>query len=208
MMNQTALKPSSVKVAPVLGIWLAATILVSASGILYDPPRPLLPLLIWTPVLAFLVSFATSHSLRRWALSLNLRWPIAFHVVRLPIGVAFLLMEAGDRLPAEFAVKGGIGDITIGATAIVALLCVPLLATFRIRIVLVWNILGLADILMVFAVAQKLLFVSGTPNALVELTRFPFLVVPAFVVPIVLITHFIVFAQIWSNRTARGHRGI
>jgi hypothetical protein len=35
---------------------------------------------------------------------------------------------------------------------------------------------------------------------MVELTRFPLLVVPMFVVPMVLITHFIVFARLWRMR--------
>ncbi len=114
-------------------------------------------------------------------------------------------MEAAGSLPAEFAVKAGIGDIVIGVTAIVAMLCVPLRSTIRSGTVLVWNTLGLADILMVVVVAQRLLFFSGNPDSLVELTRFPTLVIPSFVVPMVLITHFVIFAQLWHKRTAGGH---
>ncbi len=208
MMKQTAVNPGFLKVVSVPGIWLAAALAVSASGVLYDPPRPLLPALVWAPVLVFLVGFARSHGFRQWIMSIDLRWPIIFHVVRAPIGITFLLMESAGRLPAEFAIKGGIGDIVIGATAIVAMMCVPLLSTLRLRIVLLWNALGLADILMVFATAQWVMFLNGNPNGMVELTRFPMLVVPSFVVPMVLITHFIVFAQIWRNRANRGHEGV
>ena len=208
MLKRVKVNPGLLKVMPVPAVWFAAAIVVSASGILYDPPRPLLPVLIWAPVLAFLVGFTSSHRLRQLVLSLDLRWLISFHLVRVPIGVLFLLMEAAGRLPAEFAIKTGVGDIAVGFTTVLAIACVPLLSTLRKRTVLVWNTLGLADILMVFVVAQQQLFLSGNPNALVELTRFPLLIVPTFVVPMILITHFLVFAKLWRSRTARGHKGV
>ncbi len=208
MVKQMTVSSGLKKVMPVPAIWFAAAIAVSASGILYDPPRPLLPALIWAPVLAFLVSYARFHKLRKLVLALDLRWPISFHLVRVPIGAMFLYMEATGSLPSEFAIKAGIGDIVVGIAAIFAIVCVPALSTLRLRTVLVWNTLGLADILMVFVVAQRLLFLSGNPDALVELTRFPILIVPTFVVPMILITHFVVFAQLWSSRAVGGRGGI
>ena len=204
MLKRVKVNPGLMKVMPVPAIWFAAALAVSASGILYDPPRPLLPVLIWAPVLAFLVGFTRSHRLGQLVLSLDLRWLISFHLVRVPIGVLFLLMEAAGRLPAGFAIKAGVGDITVGFTAVLAIACVPLLSTLRKRTVLAWNTLGLADILMVFVLAQQQLFLSDNPKALVELTRFPLLIVPTFVVPMILITHFLVFAKLWRSRTARG----
>ncbi len=65
MVKQVTLSSGLVKVMSVPAVWFAAAIAVSASGILYDPPRPLLPVLIWAPVLAFLVSYARSHRLRQ-----------------------------------------------------------------------------------------------------------------------------------------------
>ena len=109
-------------------------------------------------------------------------------------------MEASGRLPAEFALKAGIGDIVIGLTAILAAMYVRPLSAIRIRGVLIWNILGLADILMVFVVAQRIILFGADPSALAELTRFPALVVPIFVVPMVIITHFVIFAHLWHVR--------
>ena len=200
MAQEKTIDRGLVKAVVVLAIWLAAAIAVSGSGILYDPPRPILPITIWAPVVAFLAAFASLQRLRPWILSIDLRWLIAFHIVRAPIGTAFLLMQAAGRLPPEFAFKAGIGDIVIGVTAILAIICVPLRTKLQIRALLTWNILGLADILMVFVVAQRLLFFGDDPKALVELTRFPILVVPMFVVPMVIITHFVAFAHLWHSR--------
>ena len=173
---------------------------MSGSGILYDPPRTILPIIIWAPVVTFLAAVVSFQRLRPWILSIDLRWLITFHIVRAPIGSAFLVMEATGHLPPEFALKAGIGDIVIGVTAIVAIVCVPLRSKLRIRALLTWNILGLADILMVFVLAQRLLFFGDDPKALVELTRFPTLVVPMFIVPMVIITHLVVFAHLWHSR--------
>lgn len=196
--------PGSAKAASVLAIWLVAVFAVSGSGILYDPPRPILPIIIWAPVVAFLAAFSGFPRMRSWIWSIDLRWPISFHILRAPIGAAFLLMEAAGRLPPEFAIKAGIGDIVIGVTAILAILCVPMVSAVRIRALLIWNILGLADILMVFVVAQRLLFLGDDPKALVELTRFPTIAVPMFLVPVVMITHFVVFAHLWHHRIGGG----
>ena len=187
--------------AGVLGIWLAVALVLSATGVLFNPPRPALPAMILLPPILFLAAFARSRGLRQWIMGLNPRWPIGFHLVRAPIGVIFLLMEAAGRLPAEFALKAGIGDILVGVATVGAMICLPLSSMINVRVVLTWNILGLADILMVIVVAQRILFFGDDTAVLVELTRFPMLLVPVFIVPLVLITHFVVFAQLWHNRT-------
>ena len=202
-MRQLTAQPGLRWLAGVLGIWLAVALIVSASGVLYNPPRPLLPAIIWVPLLIFLAEFARSKGLRQWIKQLNPRWPISFHLLRAPIGVLFLLMETAGRLPAEFAVKAGIGDILVGVAAVVAMISLPLRSVINARLVLTWNILGLADILMVIVVAQRILFFGEDPEVLVELTSFPMLLVPAFIVPLVLITHFMVFAQLWHHRAER-----
>ncbi len=202
-MRQLAAHPELRWPAGLLGIWLAVALIVSATGVLFDPPRPLLPAMIWIPPVIFLAAFAGFIGLRQWIMRLDPRWPIGFHLVRAPIGVIFLLMEAAGRLPAEFAIKAGIGDILVGVAAVLAMVCVPLRSLTNVRVVLAWNSLGLVDILMVIVVAQRILFFGSDPTALVELTRFPMLLVPAFIVPLVLITHFVVFAQLWHNRAER-----
>ena len=171
-MRQLTAHPELRWPAGLLGIWLAVALIVSATGVLFDPPPPLLPAMIWIPPVIFLAAFARSSGLRQWIKRLNPRWPIGFHLVRAPIGVMFLLMEAAGRLPAGFAVKAGIGDIVVGTAAVVAMICVPLRSLTTIRVVLAWNILGLADILMVIVVAQRILFFGEDTSALVEWASF------------------------------------
>ena len=107
---------------------------------------------------------------------------------------------SGQELPSEFAVPAGTGDIAVGTTALLAALSVPMVTAFRRRVIFAWNLLGLVDILMVFVTAQRLILFGDDPDALVHLTKFPLLVVPMFIVPMVLITHFVIFAQLWRTR--------
>ena len=54
---QTAERSSSTStiVVVVLAAWLATAIAVAASGVLEDPPTPVTPVLIWGPVIGFLL---------------------------------------------------------------------------------------------------------------------------------------------------------
>ena len=70
----------------------------------------------------------------------------------------------------------------------------------RRRVVFTWNLVGLLDMLMVFVTAQRLILFGDDPDALVQLAKFPLLMVPTFIVPIVLITHLVVFAHLWHTR--------
>lgn len=183
----------------VLAVWLATAIVVAASGVIEDPPRAVPPILIWGPVVVFLVAFTRVRVFQMWSLELDLRWLILYNVVRVGVGAGFVVMS-GEELPAEFALFAGWGDIAVGATALMAVFCVPALTVLRRRMVFAWNLFGLLDMLMVFVTAQRLILFGSDPNPLIELTRFPLLIVPMFVVPLVLITHFAVFAQLWHTR--------
>ena len=191
---------TSTYVLIVLAVWLATAIAVAASGATEDPPRLFPAILIWGPVVTFLVIFGRSRGFRSWTLRVDLRWPILFHVVRVVVGAVFLSMS-GRELPTEFAVPAGFGDIAVGAAALVAVLFVPARTALRRRAIFAWNLFGLLDILNVFVTAQRLILFGDDPDALIELTTFPLLVVPLFVVPMVLITHFVIFAQLWNTRS-------
>ena len=190
---------TSTIVVTALALWVAAALAVGGSGVLEDPPNPLPVAFIWGPVLIFLVVFVRSRTFRAWTLDINLRWLILYSVVRVVVGVGFLLMS-GRELPSEFAVPAGLGDVAVGTASLFAALFVPISTVTRRRVVFGWNLVGLLDMLMVFVTAQRLLLFGDDPNALVELTKFPLFVVPTFVVPLVLITHFVIFAQLWHNR--------
>jgi hypothetical protein len=186
-------------VRTVLLVWAALAVAVSASGVLESPPPFIIPLFIGGLTLVFLATFAASPSLRAYLLAVDLRPAVLFHFVRAPIGVSFLVLHHWGQLPAAFAVSAGWGDLAAGLAAPLAMLALPAHTPARRYTVLAWNVLALFDILWVIATAQRLIFFSGSPEMLVALSRFPFSLLPIFIVPLVLITHFTVMAQLWRR---------
>lgn len=179
-----------------LALWSAAAVTFAASDLLGSLPRPMIPLLIWSPVVAAVVAHRRSPTLRAFVDTVDLRLPVLYHLVRVLFGAAFLVEMSAGRMPAAFALTAGPGDIVAGTLALPA----AWLTTRRDRAsrlgLLAWNALGLADILLVFATAQRLLLVVHDERMLTAFRRMPYATLPVLVVPLVILTHLLVFARL------------
>jgi hypothetical protein len=91
-------------------------------------------------------------------------------------------------LPYNFAVRGGIGDIIVATLSLVLLFAVR----FRSAVV-VWNVLGLADIVAVVVTAARC--EMAVPGSMHELDHFPLILLPTFVVPVIIVTHFLMLVR-------------
>jgi hypothetical protein len=185
----------------VFASWVLLAVVASAAGLISpDIPRPFLPLMIWTPVIVFVAAFRISQQFRDWVLAWDLRWPILYHFCRVVFGAWFLVLHARGAIDPTFALVAAPGDIAAGLGALIALRFLPLKTPRDGWIVGAWNALGLLDILVVFVTAQRIVFFGEGPRALAPLTSFPLGLVPSLVVPLILITHFAVFAQLLQRR--------
>jgi hypothetical protein len=191
----------------VLLAWASLAVGVSVSGVLASAPPFINPLVIWSSLVAFLVLRARAPALRAYLQTVDLRPLVLFHLVRVVAGAGFLVLHQRGQLIGDLALRAGWGDIAVGLTAPLALLALPAHTPARQRWVLLWNVLGLLDILGVIVSAQRLLFFSGTPDALAPLTRFPFSLLPLFIVPLVFITHFTMMARLWAGSGLSGRSG-
>jgi hypothetical protein len=181
----------------VFGGWALGALALSVAGVISPAlPRPILPLLIWLPPVLFVFAFVRSAGVREAVRVLDLRIAILWHVCRIPFGVAFIVLEAQGAIDPTFAKIAGPGDILAGLGALVAMLLVPTTTKRRRLIVLAWNTLAFLDILLVFLTAQRILFFGGGFAALAPFTRVPYSLLPTLVVPMILITHFVVFAKL------------
>ncbi len=133
---------------------------------------------------------------------------IAVHTLRV-IGVTLLLLYAAGRLPGPFAPLAGWGDIIVGISA-------PFVAwniarnPFAGRMVaLAWNLLGSLDLLVAIglgvasAPGALRLFAAGPSSAI--MTNHPWLLIPAFLVPLFLATHLALFARLAGRVGMREH---
>ena len=126
--------------------------------------------------------------------------PVLFlHAFRF-VGLAFLVPGVvSPDLPAGFAQPAAYGDL---ATSLLALLAIAILGS-RAGIIIVWvfNIVGTVDLLFAFYQGDRL----GVGNApgLQGAAYF----IPTVVVPLLLVTHFLVFRILLGTDAAVGRQG-
>ncbi len=175
-----------------LGVWLLAATAVGAAGLLVDlvPPWPQVILVGLT--LLSLALLWSGGPVRRWATRVDPRLLVAFHITRF-VGVYFLVLYGRGELPYEFAVIGGWGDIIVATFAVLLVATGPPDGPRRTAY-LVWNAVGLADILFVVATAARLALAD--PTSIVPLLRLPLSLLITFVVPIVIATHIWLFHRL------------
>lgn len=142
---------------------------------------PWYPKAILAGIATLLIALISVRRLREWAFRVDVRWLIAFHLIRF-VGIYFLYLYAKRELPYNFAVWGGSGDIIVATLALVFLR----FANFRPGFI-VWNVLGLVDIVAVVITAAR--SEVAAPGSMHQLDRFPLVLLPTFVVPVVMVTH-------------------
>jgi len=183
-------------------VWLgAAGAFVASAG---TPPLGLLTAVLG-PVIAYLVAYRRSATVREFALTADLRFLTATQAWRFG-GFVFLALYAYGVLPGYFALPAGIGDMAIGAAApwmLMGLAREPGFAASR-RFV-AWNVLGILDLVVAVSVGAvvPLLFpsVAGAITT-AAMARLPLVLIPGFFVPGFLILHGIALGQ--ARRAALG----
>jgi hypothetical protein len=108
---------------------------------------------VWTLTGLVLLACWKIAPIREWALNVNLRWLVLFHATRVFAGAYFLVLCQRGNLPCAFAEPAGWGDIVI---AVLALAAVGAMRTkFAKMLLLIWNTLGLIDIIFVVSSALR-----------------------------------------------------
>jgi hypothetical protein len=119
-------------------------------------------------------------------------WLVGMQAYRV-IGVLFLILWGTGQLPWQFALPAGIGDILVGILAVPIAWAASKGSARSIKAAYSWNLFGLLD----FAIALGTGFLtSPTPFQLMAFdhpnflaTRFPMVMIPAFMVPLSSIMH-------------------
>lgn len=180
-------------------LWILVVGVVSYSGYftntLAKPPRFLLVLL--GAVLLSVFLFKRVNKDKR-----NANLLIAVHTLRLPIELVLYQLFLQKQVPILMTFEGYNFDIIMGISSIVLLVYLWLTKNRLSKtFILVWNMFGLVFLIIIVAIAilssplplQQLAF--DQPN--IALLQFPFTYLPAFIVPIVFLSHIL---TIKSNR--------
>jgi len=109
-------------------------------------------------------------------------------------------MAYHDLLPMGFAMRAGWGDILTGVSALLISYLVFKKKRLSIKWAYAWNIFGLVDILSVVISAIVITATANSEvadkNNVLELTMFPFALIPTFAPAIILFLHIITFKKL------------
>lgn len=181
--------PNRVVILVLLG-WLCFA--VGLSGWFYSANAPAVAATVWTLTALALFACWKISPIRVWALNVDLRWLVLFHVTRLFAGAYFLVLCERDQLPCGFARPAGWGDIVV---AVLALAVVGAMRTqFAKTLLLIWNAIGLIDI--VFVVFSALRFGLQGWQSMHALRELPLSLLPTFLVPLVIASHVLIFIRL------------
>jgi hypothetical protein len=152
---------------------------------------------VWTLTALVLLACWKITPVKVWALNIAFRWLVLFHVTRLFAGVYFLVLCQRNQLPCEFARPAGWGDIVVAVLAPAVVGAMP--TQFAKKLLLIWNTLGLIDI--VFVVSSALRFGLNDWQSMHSLREFPLSLLPTFLVPLIIASHILIFVRLFRADT-------
>jgi hypothetical protein len=194
------------------GFWTGlATALAGANLFVGTNPvgPPTIGTVIALPLLATACAAALSPAVRAALLSMPMPFLIGLNVWRIAGGF-FLLLAAEGRLDGPFPQSAGWGDVITGAFALpVAWLA---LRPRSDRLVWAWNAFGMLD--LVAAIMLGIVSANGSPLQVIHaglgsaaVQVLPWSLIPTVLVPLFLIVHGVVFAQLRARARAGQPRG-
>lgn len=154
------------------------------------PPR--LGLLLLPPLMAIIICFVTKGG-RYFIDSLTVKWLTILHVVRVPVELVLVWLFAQKYVPQLMTFEGRNFDVVSGLTAPVIFYFGYVRRSIGRNILLGWNLICL--LLLLNIVINAVLSAPGLfqrfafdqPN--VAILYFPFVWLPSFIVPVVLLAH-------------------
>jgi hypothetical protein len=161
-------------------------------------PTILFGLLI--PLAVAAVALWRSENIARLVSAIPLHWLVAAQVYRIAGGI-FLVLWADGRLPWQFALPAGIGDVATGSVAVVVAALLAQNAIGAHRATYAWCLFGIADLVVAITMGAMTspgpahLLAFEAPNLLIS--SYPLVMVPTFAVPLALMLHGLV---LWRLR--------
>jgi hypothetical protein len=177
--------------------WLAAALALGASGLPQRLTFPVPQLILFGLTGLLLLAVFGLPGLRAWAYRIDARWLVALHLSRF-VGFYFLALDARGELSPAFALPAGWGDNLVSILALLLLFAGPPTIKSRWPLYLIWNIMGLADILFVVATAARIGMTD--PQSMRALLTLPLSLLLTFLVPLIIVSHIVLFARLGRIR--------
>ena len=185
----------------VLAVWYAVVYALTANGwisldvLLFGKLPTLLAAIAAPTAVGILLLYFTGF--RKLIDGVPVSLLAAFHGLRIPFGFVFLAVYELGEIPWEFASRGGYGDITAGLLGLLVayLYFNKANRTFARAAALLWIVQGLGDFVLVVYTA-----INYIPADAPFRDFYPFNLIPAFVVPMFILTHLYALRAIMRKR--------
>ena len=187
--------------------WLGVALVLGMSGI-YRTGADEIPKIqygILVPILIGAMLIMRSSGVARVIDAVPQHWLIGVQFYR-ALGIIFLILYGAGKMPGLFAWPAGIGDVLVGALALVVAIAYARGPEKNGDLVWAWNILGLTDLGvavatgMITASSPIQQFAFDLPNELVG--SFPLILIPTYLVPLSVFLH---VASLTKLRTTAQH---
>jgi hypothetical protein len=175
--------------------WLLIAFVLGGSGIFQATPSrafPAVALGITLLILGGIFLLYRSSQLKTVLATIPLPWLVGVQFYRV-LGLNFLLLYSLGRLPGEFAIPAGWGDVAVGLAAPVVGYVLYRGYRWSCLAALGWNVVGILDLFV--AVAMGFLSSPGPfqavalANSNMLITAFPLVLVPLYAVPLSILLH-------------------
>ena len=180
----------------VLGGWSGAALVATFSAALNDAIRsiPSLPVALSLGCIVALLLLGFAPAFRRSFDNIPMPSLLAFFYWRAIFGGLLLAAYAAGRLPADFGIPVGIGDMVVTMLAILVLLPKSVGSQIPRGPIWLWNAIGLLDLLFAMFLAATVLRPWAIQQGLP--TNFGLL---NFGVPLFIAIHLHIFGRIWRE---------
>ena len=173
----------------------------------HPPAVPTILFGLLIPLAIAAVGLWRSESIAKLVSAIPLHWLVAAQVYRIGGGM-FLMLWADGRLPWQFALPAGIGDVTTGILAVVVASQLAQNAIGARRATYAWCLFGIADLVVAIGMGAMTspgrahLLAFDAPNLL--MTAYPLVMVPTFAVPLALMLHGLVLLRLRRENAPTG----
>jgi hypothetical protein len=194
--------------------WLAVAQYLGAANTYFASTDTAVPTVLFgllIPLAVAALALWQSESVAMLVAAIPLHWLVAAQVYRVAGGI-FLVLWAAGRLPWQFALPAGTGDVVTGIVAVVVAAQLARNAVGAHRATYAWCLFGIAD--LVVAITMGAMTSPGRPHLLafdapnLLISSYPLVMVPTFGVPLALMLHGLVLLRLRRGAAATGRLAV
>lgn len=196
---------SSKTVLAVILLWIIAQSVISFNGFYKTentlPPR--FALLLMPPLFTIILLFITKKG-KLFIDGLNIKMLTIIHSIRIPVELVLFWLFMHKAIPELMTFEGRNFDIVSGISAPIVYYFAFVKKNTNPKLLLIWNFVCLALVINIAINAVLSLptqfqqFAFDQPN--IALLEFPFTLLPAVLVPIVVFSHLVSVRQLLSKK--------